>query len=81
MPTWAPPARSYATKILAGSESALVHMVDTPEMCGGELRILAAVDFADGQIVRWIDYWDSSAYDSRPVRPAPRRRPTVSPGM
>lgn len=64
MPTWLPPARSYATKILAGSESALVYMTDTPEMFGGELRILAAVDFADGKIVRWIDYWDASAYDS-----------------
>jgi ketosteroid isomerase-like protein len=64
MPTWVPPARSYPTKILAGSESALVYMVDTPEMFGGELRILAAVDFADGKIVRWIDYWDASAYDS-----------------
>jgi ketosteroid isomerase-like protein len=64
MPTWAPPARSYASKILAGEDSALVHMVDTPELFGGELRILAAVDFADGKIVRWIDYWDSTAYDS-----------------
>jgi ketosteroid isomerase-like protein len=63
MPTWAPPARSYPTKILAGSESALVYLTDTPEMFGGELRILAAVDFADGKIVRWIDYWDASAYD------------------
>ena len=39
-------------------------MTDTPEMFGGELRILAAVDFADGKIVRWVDYWDASAYDS-----------------
>jgi hypothetical protein len=64
MPTWAPPARSYASKILAGEDSALVHMVDTPELFGGELRILAAVDFADGKIVRWVDYWDNSAYDT-----------------
>jgi hypothetical protein len=64
MPTWAPPARSYASKILAGERSALVHMVDTPELFGGELRILAAVDFADGKIVRWVDYWDSTAYDT-----------------
>ena len=64
MPTWAPPARSYATKILAGEDSALVYMVDTPELFGGELRILAAVDFVDGKIVRWIDYWDASAYDT-----------------
>jgi hypothetical protein len=39
-------------------------MVDTPELFGGELRILAAVDFADGKIVRWVDYWDSTAYDT-----------------
>jgi hypothetical protein len=64
MPTGAPPARSYASKILAGEDSALVHMVDTPELSGGELRILAAVDFADNKIVRWIDYWDSTAYDT-----------------
>lgn len=64
MPNWAPPARSYASKILAGRDSALVHMVDTPELFGGELRILAAVDFADGKIVRWVDYWDSTAYDT-----------------
>jgi len=64
MPSWAPPARSYASKILAGEGSALVHMVDTPELFGGELRILAAVDFVDGKIVRWVDYWDSSTYDT-----------------
>ena len=63
MPNWGPPARSYATRILSGDTSALIHMVDTPELFGGELRILAAVDFADGKIVRWIDYWDSSAFD------------------
>ena len=42
MPNWAPPARSYATRILANDTSALVHMTDTPELFGGELRILAA---------------------------------------
>lgn len=63
MPNWGPPARSYATRILSGETSALVHMVDTPELFGGELRILAAIDFAGGEIVRWVDYWDSSAFD------------------
>jgi len=64
MPGWAPPARSYASKILAGQESALVHMVDTPELFGGEIRFLTAVDFVGGRIVRWVDYWDSSAFDT-----------------
>ena len=56
MPNWAPPARSYSPAILSNETSALVHMVDTPELFGGELRILAAVDFADGKIIRWVDY-------------------------
>jgi hypothetical protein len=64
MPNWASPARSYATKILAGRDSALVHMVDTPELFGGEIRFLTAVDFAGGKVVRWVDYWDSSAFDA-----------------
>jgi hypothetical protein len=63
MPSWKPPARSYATRILANETSALVHMTDTPELFGGELRILAAIDFVDGKIVRWVDYWDASSFD------------------
>ena len=63
MPNWSPPARSYATGVLSNETSALVHMVDTPELFGGELRILAAIDFIDGKIVRWVDYWDASWFD------------------
>jgi hypothetical protein len=64
MPNWAPPARSYSTGILSNQTSALIHMVDTPELFGGELRILAAVDFVDGKIVRWVDYWDAASFDN-----------------
>ena len=63
MPSWSPPARSYTTGVFSNESSALVHMVDTPELFGGELRILAAVDFVDGKIVRWVDYWDASSFD------------------
>lgn len=63
MPGWHPPARSYATRILSNETSALIHMVDTPELFGGELRILAAVDLVDGKIVRWVDYWDGAPFD------------------
>jgi hypothetical protein len=62
MPGWGPPARSYATGILSNEVSALVHMVDSPELFGGELRILAAVDWRDGKIIRWVDYWDAAAF-------------------
>ena len=61
MPGWKPPARSYATCIRSNDVSALVHMVDTPKLFGGELRILAAVDFRDGKIIRWVDYCDAAA--------------------
>ena len=64
MPNWGPPARSYSTGILSNEHSALIHMVDTPELFGGELRILAAVDFSDGKIVRWVDYWDATPFDA-----------------
>ena len=49
MPNWSPPARSYATAVLSNEASALVHMTDTPELFGGELRILAAIDFAEAR--------------------------------
>ena len=48
MPGWGPTGRSYATTIHGGEASALLHMVDTPELFGGELRILGAIDFVDG---------------------------------
>lgn len=64
MPGWRPPARSYATRVLSNETSALIHMVDSPELFGGELRILAAVDLVDGKIVRWVDYWDGAPFDS-----------------
>ena len=64
MPNWGPPARSYSTGTFSNEHSALIHMVDTPELFGGELRILAAVDFSDGRIVRWVDYWDATPFDA-----------------
>src|SRR5690349_21330932 len=36
MPKWAPSARSHTTGVLSNEASALVHMVDTPELFGGE---------------------------------------------
>ncbi|HET7051822.1 MAG TPA: nuclear transport factor 2 family protein [Solirubrobacteraceae bacterium] len=63
MPNWSPPARSYATGVLANETRGLLRTTATPELFGGEQRILAAVGFAEGKIVRWIDYRDSSSFD------------------
>jgi len=63
MPTWPETGLSYPTRIIGGTESAIVAFTDTPELFGGELRILGAVDMKDGTIIRWVDYWDSRNFD------------------
>lgn len=67
MPNWGE-GLSYPTRILGeitdGEGSALVAFTDTPELFGDEIRILGAVDVRDGRIVRWVDYWDSSGFDT-----------------
>jgi len=62
MPKWPPAGLSYPTRISGDTHSAVVAFTDTPELFGGEIRILAAIDFKDGKIVRWIDYWDGRSY-------------------
>jgi hypothetical protein len=65
---WPANARSYPLRILGDTTSAVVVFVDTPELFGAELRIIAAVDFRDGKVTRQTDYWDgrrSSAIDLR----------------
>jgi len=58
MPKWPPSGLSYPTLILGDHRSAIVAFTDTPELFGGEIRILAAIDIKDGKVIRWIDYWD-----------------------
>ncbi|HEV8579034.1 MAG TPA: hypothetical protein VGX68_08105 [Thermoanaerobaculia bacterium] len=65
MPTWPAAGLSYPTRILGDTRSAVVAFTDTPELFGGELRILGAVDFKDGKVVRWVDYWDGASFDSK----------------
>ena len=62
MPNWGD-GRSYPVRILGGPSSAVVAFTDTPELFGGELHLLGAVDLAEGKIVRWVDYWDSSGFE------------------
>lgn len=63
MPAWPETALSYPTRILGGNQSVLVAFTDMPELFGAELRLLGAIDFKDGKIVRWVDYWDSTIFD------------------
>jgi len=51
--------RSYSTRVLGDTASAILAVTDTPELFGSEIRSLSSVDLVDGKIVRFIDYWDS----------------------
>ncbi len=79
MPKWPPTGLSYPTRISGDSHSALVAFTDTPELFGGEIRILAAIDFKDGTVVRWIDYWDGRSFGAETaakMRTPPDKFPT-----
>src|SRR5215469_12686465 len=54
MPGWGE-GISYATQIVGDESGAMVFMTDSPELFGGEIRAIGAVDIRDGKIVRWID--------------------------
>jgi hypothetical protein len=58
MPNWPATGKSYPTRIIGDSGSAIVTFTDTPELFGGDIRLIAAVDFKEGKIIRWVDYWD-----------------------
>ena len=52
-------AVSYPLRIVGGTRSAVVELVDTPGFFGQELRSLSSVTFdGQGKITRWVDYWD-----------------------
>lgn len=79
MPKWPPAGLSYPTRITGDMHSALVAFTDTPELFGGEIRILAAVDLKDGKVVRWIDYWDGRSFGAEAAakfRTPPDKFPT-----
>jgi limonene-1,2-epoxide hydrolase len=79
MPKWPPTGLSYPTRISGDTHSALVAFTDTPELFGGEIRILGAIDFKDGKIVRWIDYWDGRSFGAEmaaKMRTPPDKFPT-----
>ena len=52
MPKWLPTGLAYPTRISGDTHSALIAFTDTSELFGGEIRILGAIDFKDGKIVR-----------------------------
>src|SRR5262249_55487260 len=63
-PTWPADSRSYPTRILGDSTSAILIFTDTPGMFGpGQVRNYGAVNFnRQGRIERWVDYWDARQF-------------------
>ncbi|KAK1249581.1 hypothetical protein MKX08_009584 [Trichoderma sp. CBMAI-0020] len=53
-----PDGRSYALTIIGDMDSVVVYGEVTPDMFGFETRTIAAVDFKEGKVARWVDYWD-----------------------
>lgn len=59
MPNWGEGV-SYSTRLLGDEHSAVIAMRDSPELFGGEIVGLSAVDLDnEGKVVRLVDYWDS----------------------
>jgi ketosteroid isomerase-like protein len=61
MPHWGEGV-SYATRVLGDENSAIVFVTDSPELFGNEIRTISAVNFEDGKIIRYVDYWDGRAF-------------------
>lgn len=62
MPVWPEQARAYPTRIVGGPDGVVVAFTDTPELFGGEIRGVAAIDLVGDKITRWVDYWDGRAF-------------------
>jgi hypothetical protein len=63
-PTWPKDSKSYPTRILGDTTSAILFFTDTPGMFGpGQVRNAGAVNFdRQGTIDRWVDYWDARQF-------------------
>jgi hypothetical protein len=64
MPGWGN-GKSYATRILGSkTNGCMLAFTDTPELFGGDLRLMGSLSFKEGKIVRWIDNWDWRSFDN-----------------
>lgn len=63
-PTWPKDSKSYPTRILGDTTSAILLFTDSPGMFGpGQVRNAGAVNFdRTGKIGRWVDYWDARQF-------------------
>lgn len=61
MPAWPEGANSYLTRVVGDENSAIVYFTNDPGIFfPADMRSVSAVNFVDGKIARWIDYWDAN---------------------
>jgi limonene-1,2-epoxide hydrolase len=61
LPTWPEGANSYMTRVLGDENSAIVYFTNDPGIFfPADMRAVSAVNFVNGKIARWIDYWDAN---------------------
>lgn len=61
LPTWPEGANSYMTRVLGDENSAIVYFTNDPGIFfPADMRSVSAVNFVNGKIARWIDYWDAN---------------------
>jgi hypothetical protein len=61
VPNWPAGANSYLTRVIGDENSAIVYFTNDPGIFFPvDMRAVSAVNFIDGKICRWIDYWDAN---------------------
>jgi ketosteroid isomerase-like protein len=61
LPTWPAGANSYLTRVVGDENSAIVYFTNDPGIFfPADQRAISVVNFVDGKIARWIDYWDAN---------------------
>ncbi|MFD9740847.1 nuclear transport factor 2 family protein [Umezawaea sp. NPDC059074] len=61
LPSWPAGASSYVTRVVGDETSAVVCFANDPGIFfPADMRAISVVNFLDGKIARWIDYWDTN---------------------
>ncbi len=61
LPTWPAGANSYPTRVIGDETSAIVYFTNDPGIFFPvDQRAVSVVNFVDGKVSRWIDYWDAN---------------------
>jgi ketosteroid isomerase-like protein len=69
LPTWPDGANSYMTRVVGDETSAIVYFTNDPGIFFPvDQRAVSVVNFIDGRVSRWVDYWDANRIGAVTVR-------------